>query len=279
MRVHWSLDSPIDATLPPGAMARVIGPTRLVAPSRARHQDLPKVKNIVRAYVELAAPWRRGTCGDFGYITLRVLQPEGPTYFRPASSNDRVFLRDIVPLGVNTSGSKKRPKRTINTPIEEEEDLLDPCTPSTYFVDSHGEPPVPKPTEFWRWDSGDTVPIGQVDSVLLPSSSSEVVQTDLVAKVPGPVAQTGASQLPPLHKGEETVATQSDDKFPTSPTTSSSADSDDLFIIDRKDHFQEVLFHAPLATQSMYQVEFEVQMCLEPGDTGNRQLPLIWWFG
>eukprot|EP00971_Amphidinium_carterae_P238785 4740116-Amphidinium_carterae.1 len=89
MRVHWSLDSPIDASLPPGAMARVIGPTRLVAPSKARHQNLPKAKNIVRAYVELAAPWRRGNCGDFGYITLRVLQPEGPTYFRPASSKDR----------------------------------------------------------------------------------------------------------------------------------------------------------------------------------------------
>eukprot|EP00971_Amphidinium_carterae_P010689 211144-Amphidinium_carterae.1 len=59
MRVHWSLDSPVDSTLPPGAMARVIGPTRLVAPSRARHQNLPKAKNIVRAYVELAAPWRR----------------------------------------------------------------------------------------------------------------------------------------------------------------------------------------------------------------------------
>eukprot|EP00971_Amphidinium_carterae_P315754 6276491-Amphidinium_carterae.1 len=67
MRVHWSLNSPVDATLPPGAMARVIGPTRLVAPAQTTNQHLPRAKNIVRAYVELAAPWRRGNCGDFGY--------------------------------------------------------------------------------------------------------------------------------------------------------------------------------------------------------------------
>eukprot|EP00971_Amphidinium_carterae_P157230 3117069-Amphidinium_carterae.1 len=67
MRVHWSLNSPVDAILPPGAMARVIGPTRLVAPVKTRDQHQPRAQNIVRANVELAAPWRRGNCGDFGY--------------------------------------------------------------------------------------------------------------------------------------------------------------------------------------------------------------------
>eukprot|EP00971_Amphidinium_carterae_P324809 6454746-Amphidinium_carterae.1 len=174
MRVHWSLNSPVDATLPPGAMARVIGPTRLVAPVRARDQHLPKAKNIVRAYVELAAPWRRGNSGDFGYVTLRVLMPEGPTFFRPASSKDRVFLRDIVPFGVNTSGTKSR---HITTTIAEDEEISGPPTPSTQSVDTNGEPPVPKPSEFWKWDSGDAETKQQGEVVLLPSSSSVVVQS------------------------------------------------------------------------------------------------------
>eukprot|EP00971_Amphidinium_carterae_P345640 6486712-Amphidinium_carterae.1 len=201
------------------------GPTHLVAPTRTRHQQLPKARNIVRAYVELAAPWRRGTCGDFGYVTLRVLQPEGPTYFRPASSKDRVFLRDIVPLGVNTSGSKKR---SIAMTIEEEADLSDPRTPSAIRGFQ------------WRTASAKANGVLEADVVLLPSSSTEVVQIDpLATEGAGPVEQKEDSQLPPLHRKVDKAVEQGEDQLPTSPTTSSSADSDDLFIIDRKDHFQE----------------------------------------
>eukprot|EP00971_Amphidinium_carterae_P330477 6463530-Amphidinium_carterae.1 len=94
LRVAASLSSPVDTSLPPGTMVRVIGPTFLLG-------------DIVRAFVELAAPSRKGATEDMGYISLRALRPEGPVFYRPARASDRIFLRDVVPVGLNNMGTKR----------------------------------------------------------------------------------------------------------------------------------------------------------------------------
>eukprot|EP00971_Amphidinium_carterae_P089609 1773842-Amphidinium_carterae.1 len=134
-RVAASLASPIEASLPPGTMVRVIGPTMLVG-------------DIVRAFVELAAPSRKGTIADTGFITLRALRPEGPVFYRPARGDDRIFLRDVVPVGLNNMGTKRlvwkwQFESGGNLPDEQPLDSsLDSSTPGT---------PPPPPTSVWRW--------------------------------------------------------------------------------------------------------------------------------
>eukprot|EP00971_Amphidinium_carterae_P036610 719580-Amphidinium_carterae.2 len=122
--------------------------------------------------------------------------------------------------------------------VDEDEELPDTPTLSNHSFDSTGEPPVPLRTEFWKWDTA------EASSSPLPKGTANGQLVDVL--------------LPPL-----------------SPASSSSTDSEDLFVIDRKEFNQEVLFHAPLVTQSMYGIEFEVQLCLAPGDEGNQQLPLF----
>eukprot|EP00971_Amphidinium_carterae_P126995 2516033-Amphidinium_carterae.1 len=82
----------------------------------------------------------------------------------------------------------------------------------------------------------------QTDVVLLPSSSTEVVQGALHDDEGGdePGVQSDVV-LPPSSSIEVDQPTQhGEDHQPlSSAMTSSSADSDEVFIIDRKEHFQE----------------------------------------
>eukprot|EP00971_Amphidinium_carterae_P264821 5252989-Amphidinium_carterae.2 len=134
-RVAASLNSPIEASLPPGSMVRVIGPTVLVG-------------DIVRAFVELAAPCRKGTTADMGFISLRALRPEGPVFYRPARASDRIFLRDVVPVGLNNMGTKRL---VWKWQLEDGSDLpVDQPIDSSLDSSTPGTPPPP-PTTVWRW--------------------------------------------------------------------------------------------------------------------------------
>eukprot|EP00971_Amphidinium_carterae_P112170 2221724-Amphidinium_carterae.1 len=230
-RVAASLASPIEASLPPGSMVRVIGPTMLVG-------------DIVRAFVELAAPSRKGTIADMGFITLRALRPEGPVFYRPARANDRIFLRDVVPLGLNTMGTKRlvwkwQFEAGGTLPDEQAIDSsLDSSTPGT---------PPPPPTSVWRW------------SLTEPEN-----------------------EVPGIEPGEEMLATDIGEgqcRFHSpSSSSSSSLSSADLFDVTHRPETQEFLFNSPGHTQQLYGLEFQIEICSLPGASDMEPLPLIWWF-
>eukprot|EP00971_Amphidinium_carterae_P003643 72107-Amphidinium_carterae.1 len=231
-RVAASLASPIEVSLPPGSMVRVIGPTVLVG-------------DIVRAFVELAAPSRKGTTADMGFISLRALRPEGPVFYRPARASDSIFLRDVVPVGLNNMGTKRlvwkwQFEDGSNLPVEQQIDSsLDSSTPGT---------PPPPPSSVWRWSL--TEPENEVPGI---EQGDEMLPTDI---------------------GNEQHRLQS-----PSSSSSSSLSSADLFQVTHRPETQEFLFNTPGHTQQLYGLEFQIEICSLPGSVDAEPLPLIWWFG
>eukprot|EP00971_Amphidinium_carterae_P307481 6110544-Amphidinium_carterae.1 len=163
VRTSWSLSSPVSCELPPGAVVRVIGETKLVN------------KKVVRALAEFTAPWRRPGFPDMGFITLRVLDPEGPVVFRLINSGEQVFARDVVPNTLYHYSSKE---------IKWHWEMDSSCS---YNGDDVGDDVPPNSADTWTWQDADQIdkskPDKSVASSLSSSSSSALFHIE--RKEPG----------------------------------------------------------------------------------------------